>query len=82
MEDSRRRMLMLKKSEAVSKFETAMSSTLQVALQKSVILTLCQVRQPIFNKALRQEDLDDLTNNWHKIGGKKSYHKSSKNLAN
>ena len=60
-------MLMLKKSEAVSKFEYAMSSVFKTSLQKSVINALIDVKEPIFNKDLNADKIADLTVNWHKM---------------
>ena len=74
MRELQRKKMIIKKSEAVSKFEFAMSNVFENALKKSVVKTLVDVKEPIFNKELKADKINDFIANWYKLTG---HHPSS-----
>lgn len=60
MEQKRRELYQIKKSQAVTIFENVLGPAAQHALGRAVVNTLGAVKEPIFNKELDMEDLKDL----------------------
>ena len=61
LERKRRQMYQEKKSDAVLRFEDAMTCSFNKSIQRGVMKTFCDVKKPIFNKKLTKKQIYKLS---------------------